>query len=101
MSYKIGDTFVSIHSNVNILEAKRKSFKELYIIRRATATITGLYRSRKVKTAYEVSFVRFSCDRLDIINLDIICSETGLTMFDLMIRRNRASRKNRLCIKSN
>ena len=28
-----------------------------------TATITGLYRSRKVKTAYDVLFVSFSCHR--------------------------------------
>ena len=36
MSYTIGNTFVNIHLNVNILEPKRKSFKELYIIRRTT-----------------------------------------------------------------
>ena len=64
MSYKIGNTFISIHSNVNILEPKRKSFRGCISYGEKQQQLLGYNGQRKVKTAYDVLFVSFSCHRI-------------------------------------
>ena len=63
MCYKIGNTFVNNHSNVNILLPKRKSLKEMYLY----GDDSNNYWVIKVNTGQtinDVLFVKFSCHRI-------------------------------------